>query len=352
MLAMNDIYFFLLKHKLYHLISIFLLCLILSGCFYTQNSMLLQSKSLGKWQFTDAQYSTQGLLAVTLQQQAALYNEDYQLTHLVHLPEPDGIWQIVWVTTSELIIYDRYHIFVWDYSQEQLQTAMFSLSKPIRQLTATPQGLLLGTPSGHVVWYPRSQWFQHQAQGVVVYQHELQEPVSVGFTQTNKPYIGTHHGKLWIWEDTQFQQVTFVQLEHPVIWVDELQEHYYAFTREYTNPLVQSPRQTLWQFSSTAHHAQKENIEPLAFSIPYPLYVSRLLATDNAVFLSGSRSQWLSWDPQSTQFSSLQSPNVKKKKNPLTLAIYARSHSLDMINSDAIIYMWDVDAQQKSAFDR
>jgi WD40 repeat protein len=267
--------------------TLFIFLLFLSACNPTPPPSA--AHQLTPATFSDADFSAQGHLAISLREQVAIFDQRAEMLQLIEMGEAKGAWQLVWVRSHLLAIVDRHQILLWNTREEGFSGNWDLQDTQLRALAAANGRLLLGDNEGGL------HLFAFTGTGAL---HTYQQPdshlerISTVALSSDGNYALTASldGQVRYWSlanlqpEWQWQAPAQLYATHATLSPDG-GALYISTARR--GSLLGSPAQ-----QSIVHLDPKNGTIQTSFPFSPESHITSLLASDLGLFIGGSSNQW------------------------------------------------------------
>lgn len=315
--------------------------LFMLGCSDTREPV--ESIQLNASAAEHAEFSTQGVLALSSGAQVGIYERSGAMIDVIALGTPEGIWRVSWQGSDHLWIYDRRRLLHYSIQTQNTQQALPNMALAIRTISPSAEGLLIATEASELLWLAVTVDEDEitTAQHTEVISQLSRSILNIGIIKdttaehTSLLYAATNDGQVQTWALQDFSYQEEWLLNDAVQGVFPAPERaYWAVTNRTANPLARQNQLTLVHIPEHG----RVNRQPLHEDFS----VRSLHQSADKLILGGSNNRWISID---TESGTTREGQHSSARNPLRqgtiAAIFIDDEKVFMITSRGELQIWE-----------
>ncbi|MCC5854620.1 MAG: hypothetical protein JJU10_02930 [Idiomarina sp.] len=279
-----------------------------------------------------ASFAPEGHFAASASNTIGIYTENAELSELVHLPDPNGLWRVLWQNGETLWAYDRNNLLRIERATGTITHDYPFVEAPIRTLALHHTTLVVASEAG---WVDR---FTISSSGELVNRYRLAEEVqglSAVAVNTNDARtttgFGTRDGVMRFWYNDTEQ--TPVELDQPILDAAFTYNELWLITSRFNNPIATRNQLTLW-------HATRDRLS--AHALPEDIGFNHLQTLERGLLVGGGNHQWAWFNPDSHEFAVRQ---YGAQRNPnqrgVILHAAASGNEILLLSSRGELQRWE-----------
>ncbi|CUS48393.1 MAG: hypothetical protein HLUCCO02_08810 [Idiomarinaceae bacterium HL-53] len=310
--------------------------LVLSACQRIPNDVELIQLHQGA--VNAAAFNQHNRLALSIGEDIGIYTLQGELQKVTTLVQPEGIWQLLWVSNDELWIYDRQQIIRWVLSNNELSPVSLGLRAPIRSIVANTESGIVSTETNQLLGITFSS-SESTSEGEVLHLRSLQESTyKMGYlAESNREnreacwYTTAASGLATCYSASRFEEVLQFQSEHIPAMLFEFEGEVVVAEVASANPLAGNNEIALRRLEAEQNFGVQNLTQGLSAIVKIP----------EGLIIGGGNSTWYAWSEatQGWQMHHL-SGSINPLKSAEIIAIQADSNSIWLVTSKGQLQVW------------
>lgn len=289
-----------------------------------------------------AEFSRDGVLALSSGAQVGIYDQSGDMLDMVSLGTPEGIWRVKWQSAEYLWVYDRRRLLHYSIKGQTLTQSLAFTALNIRTITPTDSGLVIATEASELLWLgvevkDDSLQSADEAEVIDTLSRSIQH-IGTLHQDSGSPqllYAATSDGLVHTWSLPDLIRQEQWQLNKAVQGVFSAPEGaYWVVLNRTANPLASQNRLSLVLMPEQGTMQRQQLSDDFS--------IRSLFKSEDTLIMGGSNNRWMSFNTlegtsRSGQYGSARNP---LRQSTIT-AIYVNNDKVYMITSRGELQIWE-----------